>query len=190
MRIKMTASHEELSIPEGHPLHETHARLLVWDYRMDGRDHDGKPSGATITITPSTISYNTNALKLEKDIQSQSTIQAIADALDALDGNALWQALQPLIPPTEEPPTELLPDATKPKPKRGRPPKGTSHIFSGPKESPSPIPTPSPSPSQKESTGEKKRGRKKTTPQSHPSSPSPTESNTPIQESKTRRRKK
>lgn len=118
MRIKMTASHEELSIPEGHPLHGTHARLLVWDYRMDGRDHDGKPSGATITITPSTLSYNTNALKLEKDIQSQSTIQAIADALDALDGNALWQALQPLIPPTEEPPTEAPPAQDAPKPAR------------------------------------------------------------------------
>lgn len=195
MRIKMTASSEELSIPTGHPLHGTHVRLLVWNYLTEGSEHNGKPSGATFTATPSTPSSHPNALSMhESDINSVLTVQAIADALHALDGHALFEAIQPLIPPTEEPPTELLPDATKPKPKRGRPPKGTSHIFSGPKESPSPAPTPSPtpspSPSQKESTGEKKRGRKKTTPQSHPSSPSPTESNTPIQESKTRRRKK
>ena len=210
MRIKMTASGEELSVPTGHPLHGTHVRLLVWNYLTEGSEHNGKPSGATFTATPSTPSSHPNALSMhESDINSVLTVQAIADALHALDGHALWEAIQPLIPFSEEPPTETsptetsptetsptepLPDATKPKPKRGRPPKGTSHKFSGQQESPSPTPsptpTPSPSPTQKESTGEKKRGRRKTTPPPPPSSPSPTESNAPIQESRTRRRKK
>lgn len=110
MRIKMTASHEELSIPAGHPLHGSHARLLVWDYSMDGREHDGKPSGAHFTATPSAVSPNPNALNMyEKDIHSLSVVQAIADALDSLDGNALWEAIQPLMSPTEVVPTEVAP---------------------------------------------------------------------------------
>jgi hypothetical protein len=207
MRIKMTASSEELSIPTGHPLHGTYVRLLVWNYLTEGSEHNGKPSGATFTATPSTPSSHPNALSMhERDINSVLTVQAIADALHALDGHALFEAIQPLIsfsgkPPTEEPPTELLPDATKPKPKRGRPPKGTSHNFSGPQEPPTPAQSPS-TPSTprgaedsttgtgKNSTIGKKRGRRKKsitmddTQASHPTS----QNDPPTEVRKNRRR--